>query len=67
MWFQENPQEWQDLREEFKVIQNNASVIALTPNNDNRAFYAGKCHGVQECIDLEQMRYQVKKEEKKNG
>lgn len=53
-FFLMKPEIWNDLRDSMKEILENNETVMKSKNCDNRDWYAGKCSGIQDIIDLEQ-------------
>ena len=52
-WYQGNPLEWLDLKEEIKICLRNAEFSLKSASCTNRDFHAGKCQGIEEVLRLE--------------
>lgn len=52
-WLIDNPQEWRDLKEEMELCLHNAISMLKSRGCKDRDFFAGKCNGIEECIDLD--------------
>lgn len=52
-FFQSNPQEWDDLKEEIQQCLLNAMTSLKSKDCDDRSFYAGKCMMAEEVMNIE--------------
>ena len=52
-FFKDNLSEWLDVKEEINQCLINAMNTLRSPSCGSRDYYAGKCSGLQEVLDLE--------------
>jgi hypothetical protein len=52
-WFRASPQEWEDFKKEIEQCLINAEVALKAQGQKERDFYAGKCQGLQEILNIE--------------
>ena len=46
-------EDWEDLKEEIQQVYDNADDLLHSKTCNDRDWYAGKCAGIQEIVDLE--------------
>ena len=66
-FLQGNPKVWECLREEFRLCLSNSESSLKARGCEHRDFFAGKCEGIEECMDIDTEILKVKEKTKEDS